>query len=58
MKSYKGTFLSEKILEFLSYLQTDEHFIFLNLKIWILVTENSLKFENLEACKGKKVAFG
>ena len=49
---------------FLSYLQTDEHFIFLNLKIWILVTENCLeiedvlKFESLEACKGKKVAFG
>ena len=39
---------------FLSYLQTDEHFIFLNLKI--LVTENCLKikdvlkFESLETC--------
>ena len=49
---------------FLSYLQTDEHFTSLNLKIWILVTENSLEiedvfmFESLEACKGKKAAFG
>jgi hypothetical protein len=53
----------QKILMFLSYLQTDEHFIFLNMKIWILVTENSLeiedvlKFESLEACKGKKATF-
>ena len=44
----------------------DEHFIFLNLKIWILVAvncleiENVLKFESLEleACKGKKATFG
>ena len=49
---------------FLSYLQTDKHFIFLNLKIWILVTENCLeiedvlKFESLEACKGKKATIG
>ena len=48
---------------FLSYLQTDEHFIFLNLKIWILLTENCLeiedvlKFESLEPCKGKKADF-
>jgi uncharacterized protein YbcI len=34
-----------KILMFLSYLQTDEHFIFLNLK-------------SSEACKCKKAAFG
>ena len=42
---------------FLSNLQTDEHIIFLNLKIWILVTENcleiedALKFDSLDACK-------
>ena len=53
-----------KVLAFLSYLQTDEHFIFLNLKIWILVTENCLeienvlKFESLEACEGNKSTFG
>ena len=45
-------------------LQTDEHFSFLKLKIWILVTENCLeivdvwKFESLKACKGKKAVFG
>ena len=51
--SSKGTFLS--------YLQRDEHFNFLNLEIWILLTENCLemedvfkKFDSLEACKGKK----
>ena len=49
---------------FLSYLPTDEHFIFLNLKIWILVTEHYLeiedvlKFESLETCKHKKAALG
>ena len=49
---------------FLSYLQTDEYFIFLKLEIWILATENCLevvdvlKFESLEACKGKKTALG
>ena len=49
---------------FLSYLQTDEHFIFLRLKNWILVTEHCLeiedvlKFEILESCKNKKSAFG
>ena len=49
---------------FLSYLQRDKHFIFLNLEIWILVTENCLeiedvlKFDSLEACKGKKATFG
>ena len=49
---------------FLSYLKTDEHFIFMNLKIWTLVAENCLeiedvlKFENLEAWKGKKATFG
>ena len=49
---------------FLSQLQTDEHFSFLKLNIWILVTEKCveiedvLKFESLEACKGKKAAFG
>ena len=38
-------------------------FYFLNLKIWILVSENCLqiedvlKFGSLEACKGKKVGF-
>ena len=54
----------QKILMFLSYLQTDEHFIFLNLKIWILVTENCLeiddvlKFKNLGAWEDKKAAFG
>ena len=54
----------QKILMFLSYLQTDEHFIFLNLKIWTLVAENCLeiedvlKFESLEDGKGKKTAFG
>ena len=54
----------QKILMFLSYLQTDEHFIFLNLKVRILVTEKCLeiedvlKFESLEACKGKKATFG
>ena len=48
---------------FLSQLQTDEHFSFLKLKIWILETENFLeiedvlKFESLEACKGKKATF-
>ena len=48
---------------FFSYLQTDEYFTSLNLKIWILVTENCLeieaflKFERLEAFKGKKAAF-
>ena len=48
----------------LSLLQTDENFSFLKLKIWILVTENCLeiegvlKFESLEAFKGKKAAFG
>ena len=52
------------MLMLLSYLKTDKHFILLNLKIWILVTENCLeiedvlKFESLEACKGKKAAFG
>ena len=54
--SSKGTFLS--------YLQRDEHFIFLNLEIWILLTENCLEiedvfeFDSLEACKGKKATFG
>ena len=55
--SSKGTFLS--------YLQRDKHFIFLNLEIWILLTENCLeiedvfkKFDSLEACKGKKATFG
>ena len=49
---------------FLSYLQTDELFIVLNLKIWTLVAENYLdiedvlKFESLEDGKGKKTAFG
>ena len=49
---------------FLSYLKTDEHFIFMNLKIWTLVAENcleiedALKFESLEDGKGKKTAFG
>ena len=48
----------------LSYLQTYEHFILLNLKLWFLITENFLeiedvlKFESLEACKGKKATFG
>ena len=43
------------------YLQTDEHFIFLNLKKKNWVTENYLeiedvlKFETLEACKVKKI---
>ena len=47
---------------FLSYFQTEEHFIFLNLNICILATkkiieiENVINFENLEACKGKKAA--
>ena len=51
--AYKGTFLSEDT-DALSYFQTEEHFIFLNLKIWIWVTENcleiedALKFERLE----------
>ena len=54
----------QKILMFLSQLQTDEHFSFLKLKIWILETENFLeiedvlKFESLEACKVKNTAFG
>ena len=45
---------------FLSYLRTDYHFIFQNLKIWTLVAENCLeiedvlKFESLEPCKGNK----
>ena len=49
---------------FLSSFQIEEHFIFLNLKICILATkncleiENVLKFESLDACKGKKAAFG
>ena len=49
---------------FLSLLQTNEHFSSLKLKILILVTENCLeiedflKFEYLEACKGKKAIFG
>ena len=49
---------------FLSLLQTDEDFSSLKLKIWILVTENCLeienvlKFESLEAYKGKKATFG
>ena len=50
---------------FLSYLQIDEHFIFLKLKNGILVIENCLEIENvlklerlLEACKCKKAAFG
>ena len=47
--------------QFLSYLQRDEHFNFLDLNIWILMTENCLeiedllKFETLEACKVKKI---
>ena len=57
----KGTFLSKDTDVFVI---TDEHFIFLNLKIWILWTENCLeiedflKFESLEIFKGKKAAFG
>ena len=49
---------------FFLYLETNEHFVFLNLKIWILVTENCLeikdilKFESLAACKGKEATFG
>ena len=61
--AFKGTFLSEDTDVFVMYRQTDEQFIFLNLKIWILVTENCLKiedvlkFESLAACKGKKAPF-
>ena len=42
----------------------DEPFPSLKLKLWILVTENCLeieyilKFESLEALKGKKATFG
>ena len=49
---------------FLSYLQTDEHFIFLTMQIGFLETEHCLeiedvlKFVSLETRKGKKVAFG
>ena len=32
---------------FLSYLQAVEHFIFLNLKIWDLVTENYLEIVDI-----------
>ena len=32
---------------FLSYLQTVEHFIFLILKIWVLVTENYLEIVDI-----------
>ena len=45
------------------YLQTAEHFTSLNLKIWIYVTEKCLeigyvlKYESLEAFKGKKATF-
>ena len=60
----KGKFLSESTDVFVSKLQTDEPFSFLKQKIWILVTEKCLeiedvlKYESLEACKGKKAAFG
>ena len=48
----------------LSYPQTYEPFIFLTLKIWILVieicleTEDVFKFDCLDACKDKKAAHG
>ena len=48
----------------LSFPQTYEPFIFLSLKIWILVTEICLeiedvfKFDSLEAFKGKKTVLG
>ena len=37
----------QKIIMFLSKLQTDEHFSFLKLKIWILATENCLEIEDV-----------
>ena len=42
----------QKVLMFLSYLQTDEHFIFLNLKVRILVTEKCLEIEDVLKFEG------
>ena len=59
----KGGFF-QKVLMHLSFPQTYEPFIFLSLKIWILVTaicleiEDVFKFDSLEACKGKKARIG
>ena len=50
----------QKVLIHLSFPQTYEPFIFLSVKIWIMVTEICLeiedvfKFDSLGACKGKK----
>ena len=43
--SYLKVRFCQKILMFLSYLQTNEHS--LNLKIWTLVTENYLEIEDV-----------
>ena len=59
----KGSFFSESTDAFVisSNMWTCEH---VSLKIWNLVTEicleieGVLKFDSLEACKGKKVAIG
>ena len=59
----KGTFFSESTDVFV-ITSNRWTFSFLKLKIWILVTENCLeiedvlKFESLEAYKGKKATFG
>ena len=63
-KSKKGRHVKvsffQKVLTHLSFPQTYEPFIFLSLKIWILVTEigDVLKFDFSEACKFKKVSIG
>ena len=56
----KRCFFFQKVLTHLSFPQTYEPFIFLSLKICILETEieDVLKFDRLEACKGKKAMFG
>ena len=52
--------LFQKVLMHLSFPQTYKPFIFLSLKIWILVTaiEDVFKFDSLEASKGKKAVLG
>ena len=62
-EDFKGMFLSENtdVIVITSNRQT---FSSLKLNFWILVIENYLKiedvlkFESLEACKGKKATFG
>ena len=50
----------QNVQMFLSYLQSDEHFTFLKLKILINCSEieNVLMLQCIEACKGKKSTFG